>query len=56
MPLKEGKGEKAHSSNVKELMDKYKSTGKIGNTTPKSSEHAQKIANAIAYSRARKKK
>ena len=34
---------------IKELLDKYKRTGKIGNTTPRNMEHAQQIANAIAY-------
>lgn len=42
-------GRQSHSNIVKELLDEYKSTGKIGNTTPKDVEHARKIANAIAY-------
>lgn len=53
MPLKEGKSQATVSANIKELMDKYKSSGKIGNTKPKSTEHAQKIAAAIAYRRKR---
>ena len=39
----------SHSNIVKELIDEYKSSGKIGNTYPKDMKHAQKIANAIAY-------
>lgn len=40
---------KSHSNIVKELLDEYKSSGKIGNTKPKDLNHAQDIANAIAY-------
>ena len=40
---------KSHSAIVKELLDEYKSKGKIGATTPKNIEHAVRIANAIAY-------
>jgi hypothetical protein len=39
----------SHSSIVKELLDEYKSSGKIGNTTPRDMDHARAIANAIAY-------
>lgn len=52
MPINPKKG---RSGIISELMDKYKSSGKIGNTTPKSTKHAQKIASAIAYSKTRKK-
>lgn len=38
-----------HSNIVKELMQSYKRTGKIGNTEPKDSADAERIANAIAY-------
>ena len=51
MPLKSGKG--SISANIKELMHTYKSTGKIGNTSPKSRKQASKIAAAIAYRKAR---
>ena len=34
---------------IKELMDSYKRTGKIGNTRPQSIKKAQQIASAIAY-------
>ena len=53
MPLKSGK--KNVSSNIKELMDTYKSSGKIGNVTPKNKKHAAKVAAAIAYKKAREK-
>jgi len=35
---------------IKELLDKYERTGKIGNTTPRDMKHAQEIASGIAYS------
>jgi len=33
---------------VKEIMDSYHRTGKIGNITPKNAAHALRIAKAIA--------
>jgi len=56
MPLKKGKSKKVVSENIGELVKAYKSKGKIGNTNPKSMEHAQKIAVAIAKDKARKSK
>jgi hypothetical protein len=53
MPLKKGSGQKTRSANIKELMDTYKKTGRIGNTKPKSKAHAAKIAAAIAYRKSR---
>ena len=53
MPLKKGKGQKAVSANIKEMMHSYKETGKIGNTTPKNKAHAAKIAAAAAYKKSR---
>jgi hypothetical protein len=53
MPLKSGKGRKTHGANVKELMGTWHRTGKIGNTKPRSSKQAERIANAIAYKKAR---
>ena len=35
---------------IKELIDSYKKTGKIGNTTPRNMAHAIRIASKIAYS------
>lgn len=54
MPLKSGSSKKTISSNVKELYSSYMSSGKIGNSKPKSKEAARKQAAAIAYSKARK--
>jgi len=56
MPLKRGKSKKTISSNVKELVDTYKKTGKIGTSKPKSKKAAIKQSVAIAYSVARKSK
>ena len=56
MPLKDGSSQKVISGNIAELMDAYHRTGKIGSTTPRSEEHARKIAVAIAADHARGKK
>jgi len=56
MPLKTGKSQKAVQSNVAELIHKYKKTGKIGSSKPKSKKAAQKQAVAIALSQAGKSK
>jgi hypothetical protein len=56
MPLKKGKSKATHSSNVKEMIHSYKKTGKIGNTKPGSMKKALDIANAAAYSSARRSK
>ena len=55
MPLHPGKSSKVHGKNVKEMLDAYKRTGKIGNTHPKTMAKARQIANAAAYSKARGK-
>lgn len=55
MPLKTGKSNKVRSANIKELMDRFKKTGKIGNIKPKSAKHAAAIASAIAYRKQRGK-
>ena len=47
--IKGDKSQKAHSKNVKEMMDAYKRTGKIGTTRPRNEKHALEIANAAAY-------
>lgn len=39
----------SHGNIVKELLDEYKKSGKIGNTHPRDLDHARSIANAIAY-------
>ncbi len=56
MPLKSGKGKKAHSSNVKELLTKFKETGKIGTSHPANVDAAMKQANAISFAKSRKGK
>jgi hypothetical protein len=56
MPLKTGKSKAVVSSNIGELMHAYKEKGAIGHTKPGSTEKAQQIAAAIAYSKARGRK
>lgn len=51
-PLAKGSGKKTIASNVKEMMERYHATGRIGNTTPRSPEHAMRIAVAAAYHKA----
>lgn len=41
---------KSHEEIVKELIDSYKKTGRIGSSKPKNLKTALSIANAIAYS------
>lgn len=52
MPLKSGKSKKVIGENIAEMTRKYKATGKIGTSKPKSMRAAQKQAAAIAYSKA----
>jgi len=54
MPLKQGSSDKTRSQNIAEIERAYKASGKIGNSTPKSDEAAQKQAEAIAYATQRK--
>ena len=56
MPLKKGTSNKTISSNIKKEMSKYKKTGKIGTSRPKSAKAAQKQAVAIALQTAGKSK
>ena len=53
MPLKKGKSKETISKNIGAEMKKYKKTGKIGTSKPKSKKKAQKQAVAIALSKAR---
>ena len=46
MPLKAGSSQKTFSGNVRD-----RKKGKIGKTTPKSAEHARRIALAAAFSK-----
>ena len=52
MPLKKGKSNKVVSSNVRELVQDFRKTGKIGTSRPSSAKAAQKQAVAIALSKA----
>lgn len=54
MPLKKGKSQKVISKNIGEMVTKYKETGKIGTSKPKSKKAAISQAAAIAYSKAGK--
>ena len=56
MPLKHGSGKATISANIAELIGSWKKTHKIGNARPKTLAQAQKMAAAIAYSKARGKK
>lgn len=55
MPLQKGKSKKVISSNIKEVLHKFKQDGTIGISHPKSMEKAQQQAVAIAYAEAGKK-
>lgn len=54
MPLQKGSSRKVMSQNIKEVVDSYKQTGRIGTSHPKSKKKAIKQAVAIAYSEARR--
>ena len=54
MPLQKGHSQAVISDNIGEIMRSFEKTGKIGNTKPKSKAHALRIAQAAAYSSARK--
>jgi hypothetical protein len=56
MPLKKGSSQKTISTNIGEMVRKFKDTGKIGTSRPSSMRKAQKQAAAIAYSVSRKTK
>lgn len=56
MPLKSGKSQKTISKNIGEMLGKYKKTGKIGTSKPKSMKAAVAQASAAAYTKAGKSK
>lgn len=55
MPLKSGKSQSTISSNIREMLHKYKKKGSIGHTEPSSMKKARAIAAAAAYRKARGK-
>ena len=55
MPLKKGTSKNVISSNINELLHKYKKKGTIGTSRPVSMKQAQKQAAAIAFAEAKKK-
>lgn len=54
MPLKKGSSQKTISTNIGEMVGKFKKTGKIGTSKPASKGKAVKQAVAIALSEAGK--
>lgn len=54
MPLKKGSSQKTISSNIGEMVTKFKKTGEIGTSKPRSKKAAVKQAVAIALSTAGK--
>ena len=52
MPLKTGSSRKAVSSNIRELVDTYKSKGRIGTSQPADKKSAVKQAIAISMNQA----
>jgi len=56
MPLQAGKSKRSFVANIKELMNSFKHSGKIGTSTPASAGKADKQAVAIAFSKQREGK
>ena len=56
MPLTKGKSKRVVSKNIGELMNAYKSKGKIGTSTPESDRAARAQAIAISMKKAGKSK
>ena len=54
MPLKKGKSRKTISKNISEMVRKFKKSGKIGTSKPKSKKKAIRQAIAIALKKAGK--
>lgn len=56
MPLRSGNGRRTVNGNIKEMVDTWKSKGKIGNSRPRSKKKAIKQAVAITLKKADKSK
>ena len=56
MPLKKGKSKTTRNKNIKEVINSYEKTGKIGKSKPKSKKKAIKQAVAIGYAQQRSSK
>lgn len=54
MPLRKGRSKKTISSNIKEMVHKFKKSGKIGSSKPGSMRKAIAIAAAAAFRKAGK--
>jgi hypothetical protein len=54
MPLKEGRSKKVVGQNIKEMVNTYRKTGRIGESRPSSPADASKQATAIALKNASK--
>lgn len=53
MPLMAGSSAATRSTNIRELLHRFKQSGRIGNSKPKSMKKARAQAAAIAYRKAR---
>jgi hypothetical protein len=54
MPLQSGSGRKVVSTNIREMLNSFKRTGRIGNSRPGSMKKARAQAAAAAYRMARR--
>lgn len=54
MPLRKGRSNKTRSANIKEMVDSWKRTGRIGNSKPKSKRKAIRQAVAASYTQQRR--
>lgn len=56
MPLHNGKGKATLNHNITEMVQAYKQSGKIGNTSPRNLSHAYQIASAAAHRKQRSRR
>ncbi|MDE2102902.1 MAG: hypothetical protein KGL39_37000 [Patescibacteria group bacterium] len=54
MPLSKGASNATRKANIKEVVQNYEATGKIGNSRPQSPQKAVKQAVAIGYAEQRR--